>query len=490
MSPKGTPSPWVGFSAAAVGVFMATLDSSIVSVALPSIRTGLGAAIGGVELVVTVYLLVISAALLGAGRLGDLLGHRRVYTAGLLLFTLGSGLCASSRTLGALVASRAVQALGAAATMAMGPAVVTAIFPSEMRGRALGGISSVVAVGLTAGPSLGGFILQYFSWPAIFLVNLPVGVAGAVWASHALPGGAEARAARFDRAGAVLFGLAVAGLVGAAEVAPTSRPAALGLVALACASGALLWRVERRAPSPLLEAALLGNRVFAFGLGAGLLSYAAMFSQTFLAPFWLTRVKGLDPRELGVMLTAVPLALSVVSWGAGWLSDRFGPRLPCLAGAALAAAGLASLAGAGPGDSLGSVALGLAAVGAGMGLFQPPNNSAVMGSLPRERLGTGSGMLATSRNLGMATGVSLAGALFALGGGAAEGAPAGSGFLDGWRLALRAGAALAVAAGLLSLVRGGEASLSERSGASSRPAPGEAAGRESAGPTGGPPGAP
>lgn len=451
MSEPGTPSPWVGFSAVAVGVFMATLDGSIVNVALPSIRQGLSASIGGVELVVTVYLLVISASLLGAGRLGDLLGHRRVYVAGLLLFTLGSGLCGVSRSLAALVASRAVQALGAAAAMAMVPAAVTALFPRQQRGRALGGISSVVAAGLTAGPPLGGLILGYFSWPAVFLVNLPVGVAGALWASRTLPGGALARGARFDRAGAISFGLLVAGLVGALEVAPASSPAALGLLALAAAAGALLWRAERRALSPVLDAPLLRDRVFALGLVAGLLSYASMFTQVFLTPFWLTRVKGLDARGLGLMLTAVPLALSVVSPLAGWLSDRFGPRLLCLAGAGVLVAGLWSLAGAGPGDSLGSVAARLATLGAGMGLFQPPNNSAVMGSLPRERLGTGGGMLATARNLGMVTGVSLAGALFTLGGGAAG----GHGFLAGWRLALLAGAALAAAAGVLSLVRGG-----------------------------------
>src|SRR5574342_253844 len=395
------PSPWVGFSAVAVGMFMSTIDGSIVNVALPSIREGLGATIGGVELVITVYLLVISAALLGAGRLGDLLGHRRVYVAGLLLFTLGSGLCGVSGSLPALVASRAAQALGASATMAMAPAAVTALFPREQRGRALGGISGVVAAGLTAGPPLGGFLLQTFSWPAIFLVNLPVGVAGATWASRTLPGGALASGARFDRAGAGLFGPAAA---------------ALALVAATLAAALLSW-AERRAPSPVLDAALLGDRVFAFGLAAGLLSYAAMFSQTFLTPFWLTRVKGLDARDLGLMLTAVPLALSVVSWVAGWLSDRVGPRLPCLAGAGVLAAGLWSLAGAGPEDSLASVAARLAALGAGMGLFQPPNNSAVMGSLARERLGTGGGMLATARNLGMVTGVSLAGALLAVGAG-------------------------------------------------------------------------
>ncbi len=460
-APRGSRrSPWIGFSAVAVGTFMSTLDGSIVNVALPSIRSRLGASIGGVEWIVTVYLLVISATLLGAGRLGDLLGHRRVFAGGMLLFTLGSALCGVAPGLGVLVASRAVQALGASAMMAMGPAAVTAIFPPERRGRALGGISSVVAAGLAAGPPIGGFLVDHFSWRAIFFVNLPVGVAGAIWASRSLPSGSEAPGATFDRPGAAWLAAALGAGVGAIEVAPHHGGAARALAVAAAGALVLLVRRERVAPSPLVDAGLFRDRVFSTGLAAGLLSYAAMFTQTLLTPFYLAQVKGLGPRDMGLMLTAVPVALSVASPVAGWLSDRFGPRWPCLSGMAALAAALAWLASADAAASLPSVAARLALAGAAMGLFQPPNNSAVMGTLPRARLGSGGGMLATARNLGMVMGVSAAGALLAARGGAQGGAA----FLAGWRLALSAGIGLAVAAGLLSLGSQGWRSGAEAAG--------------------------
>ncbi len=450
-TPRTERSPWIGFSAVAVGTFMSTLDGSIVNVALPTMGRVLGASIDGVEWILTVYLLVISSALLAVGRLGDLLGHRRVFTAGMLLFTLGSGLCGLSGTLLALVLSRAIQALGASAMMAMGPAALTAIFPREQRGRALGSLSAVVAAGLTAGPPLGGFIVAHFSWRAIFIVNLPVGVAGAIWASRTLPGGSEAPGARFDGRGALWLTLLLAAVVGAIELAPELHGRALWLLAVALAAAALLVRAERRAFSPLVLGALFRSPIFTWGLVAGLLSYAAMFSQTLLTPFYLAQVKGLEAADLGVVLVAVPLALAVVSPAAGRLSDRFGSHWLCLVGMAVLTVALVSLAVAGADDGLPSFAARLALAGAGMGLFQSPNNSAVLGTLPRDRLGSGSGMLATSRNLGMVMGLALAGALFRWRAGAGRGVGA---FLSGFRLAVSAGAVLAVVAGILSLVRG------------------------------------
>ena len=407
-------SPWFGFSAVAVGTLMATLDGSIVNVALPTLRRELGASFAGVEWVVAGYLLVISALLLAAGRLGDILGHRRVYTGGLLLFTIGSGFCGVAHALGTLVAARTLQGLGASAMMAMGPAIVTATFPPERRGRALGAITSVVAVGLTLGPPLGGFIVQHLSWRWIFLPNLPIGVAGAIWASQVLPGTRPPRPAGLDR------------------------------------PGALLVRHTRRVPAPVVDPALFGDRVFTAGIAAGLLSYSALFTSSFLTPFFLAHVKELSAGGLGAMLTAVPLALSVSSPAAGWLSDRFGPRLLCPMGMAILAAGLATLALAGPGDGLPSIAARLAACGVGMGLFQPPNNSSVMGTLPRERFGSGGGMLATARNVGMVIGIALSGALFRARGGASGDVPS---FLAGYRAALLAGACLAILSGAASLAR-------------------------------------
>jgi EmrB/QacA subfamily drug resistance transporter len=424
---------------------MATLDGSIVNVALPSIRQAFGASIAGVELVVSVYLLVISAGLLAAGRLGDVAGRRRVYAGGLLLFTLGSGLCGFAWSLPALVGARAVQALGAAAMMAMGPAIVTSLFPRERRGRALGAVSSVVAAGLTAGAPVGGAILSFFSWHGIFLVNLPVGVAGAVWASRVLPADAGEKGAPFDRAGAAWFGAMLAGAIGALEVAPHSVPWALALLGGAAAASAILWRTERRAAAPLVDPELLSSRTVTLGLLAGVLSYAALFHQALLSPFFLSEVKGFGAAGIGAVLTVVPISLMVTSPISGWLSDRYGPRGPQVLGGGMLSAGLLSLSLADGSSSMTSIVARLALEGAGMGFFQPPNNSAVMGALPPAKLGSGGGLLATARNVGMVVGVSLGGALFAAG--------SRSSFVAGWRLALASGAAMALAGGLLALVK-------------------------------------
>jgi MFS family permease len=390
-----TRSPWVAFSVVAVGTVMATLDGNIVNVALPTIGTELRAHVHELEWIVNGYLLAITVTLIVMGRLGDRLGYRTVYTGGLLVFTLGSALCGGAPGLAALVAARVLQALGASAMMAIGPAVVTASFPAQMRGRALGAIGTTVALGLTLGPPIGGLILSHLSWRWVFYVNLPVGIAGALWALRVLPRGAG--------------------------------------------SG-----------GPLVDLSIFKIPAFTVGLVAGFLSYAAMFSQTFLTPFLLARVHGLPPGRLGLYLASVPIALSISSPFAGWLSDRFGARLLPALGMLVLAAGLFSLSLAGPGTPVLGVAARLFVAGVGMGLFQAPNNATVMGALPRARLGSGGGLLATARNAGMAAGVATAGTLFALRAGQDA---AGREFLAGYALSLRAGAILAVLAALTSLVR-------------------------------------
>src|SRR5512138_595655 len=267
-----TRSPWIAFSVVAVGTVMATLDGNIVNVALPTIGRELGAPVSRLQWIVNGYVLAITATLLVAGRLGDRLGQRRLYAGGLLLFTFGSALCGAAPGLGALVGARVLQALGASAMMAIGPAVLTASFPPTMRGRALGSIGTVVALGLTLGPPIGGLILSHLSWRWVFYVNVPVGIAGAAWALRILPRGGGGG-------------------------------------------------------GPLVDLAIFRIPTFTLGLVAGFLSYAAMFSQTFLTPFLLARVHGLPPGRLGLFLASVPVALSVSSPFAGWLADRFGARL-------------------------------------------------------------------------------------------------------------------------------------------------------------------
>jgi len=384
---------------------MATLDGNIVNVALPTLGAELGETVGALQWIVNGYLLAITATLVLMGRLGDRVGHRGVYAAGLLVFTLGSALCGAAPGLGELVAARVLQALGASAMMAIGPAIVTAAFPASMRGRALGTVGTVVAFGLTLGPPLGGLILSHLSWRWVFYVNLPVGLAGIAWALRVLPRGGGA-------------------------------------------------------PGPVVDLAIFRAPAFSWGLLAGFLSYAAMFSQTFLTPFLLARVLHLSPGRLGLVLAAVPVALAGSSPLAGWISDRFGARgLPALGMLVLAGA-LFTLSLGGADAAVGSVAAHLFVAGVGMGLFQAPNNAAVMSALPRARLGSGGGFLATARNAGMSAGVALAGGVFALRAGPDASGPA---FLAGYALALRAGAVLALLAAAASLVRtGGRAEVAPR----------------------------
>jgi EmrB/QacA subfamily drug resistance transporter len=462
MAAAATRSPWIVFSAVSVGTFMSTLDGSIVNVALPTLGVALNARIDQLEWIVSGYLLTLSVTLLVAGKLGDLFGHRSVYAAGLLLFTLGSGLCGAAPSLPFLVAARALQALGASLTMAVGPAVVTAVFPPSMRGQALGSLGSVVSIGLTIGPPLGGLIIQALSWRWIFLVNLPVGLLGTLWALRVLPPPLPVKGARFDGPGSLLLGAALGAGIYALDTLPDRSVQTLPILMIAAAATALLAFRIRRAPEPILDPAVLRSPGVGSGLLAGLLSYVAMFTQTLLTPFLLARVFKLPPGGVGAFLIAVPIAMAIAAPFAGWLADRLGGRALPAVGMAFLATSLYGLSLAGPESWLPSIAARLALAGAGMGFFQAPNNSAVMGAIPRAKLGSGGGLLATSRNVGMAIGVAIAGTLFALRAG--DGLDVAA-FLPGYALALRTGAAVAIAAGLLSLFTGPRsASLSPTGG--------------------------
>ena len=306
----------------------------------------------------------------------------------------------------------------------------------------------MVSIGLTVGPPLGGAIIQALSWRWIFLVNLPVGLLGTLWALRVLPAPQPVKGARFDGLGALLLAVALGLGIYALDTLPDRSVQTMPTLLVAAVAAALLAVRLGRAPEPILDAAVLRAPGVGSGLLAMLLSYVAMFTSTLLTPFLLARVFSLPPGGVGAFLTAVPLAMAVTAPFGGWLADRFGGRALPAVGMAFLASSLYGLSLAGPDSWLPTIAARLALAGVGMGLFQAPNNSAVMGAIPRPKLGSGGGLLATARNVGMALGVAIAGTLFALRAG--DGLDA-SVFLPGYALALRTGAAVAVAAGLLSL---------------------------------------
>jgi EmrB/QacA subfamily drug resistance transporter len=424
-SAAGSPGKWSVFAVVAIGVLMATLDSSIVNISLPTLARAFARPVNGaLQWVVIAYLLVIVALLLTAGRLGDMFGRKPVWQWGLALFTLGSASCGLSSSIALLIAARALQGVGAALMMALSPALLTAAFPASERGRALGMNALTVATGISAGPPLGGIITERLSWRWIFFINVPLGVLGILLAARVLPRAAARVAPRFDLPGAALLAVALASLTGALSFAHDlgyGSPLLLGTLLLGGGALAGLVAHERRTVAPILDLGLLAIPAFRSALTSLVLSFLALFGVAFLTPFYLEQLRGLSTEQSGLMMVAYPLVIAVVSPFTGALSDRIGSRLLAPVGLGLAAVVLFLLGLLGPHTPLGWVAATLSLGGLAQALFQPANNSALLGAAPRERQGLAGGLLATGRVLGQSLSIALAGAVFAGFGGAAAG---------------------------------------------------------------------
>ncbi|HEX5581469.1 MAG TPA: MFS transporter [Gemmatimonadaceae bacterium] len=440
-----------------VGTFMSALDGSIVNTILPVLARELGAGIAGIEWVTTVYLLVVSGLLLGVGRLGDMRGHKRIYVAGFVLFVIGSALCGLAPSAGALVGLRAVQAVGAAMLYSTSPAILTRAFPPERRGRALGALGAFTYLGLTVGPALGGWMAHALGWRSVFYVNVPVGAVAIALAVRVIDDDRPAaRTERFDLAGAILFTAGLVSLLVALNQGHAwgwrSAPT-IALVAAAALLLALFVVVERRRTFPMLDLTLFRSRTFSAATVSALLNYVCVYGIVFVLPFLLIQGRGLDTRQAGLVLTAQPVVMAIVAPVSGALSDRVGARLPATLGMVVLAIGLAFLAELSASGSLGAIALALAVVGFGVGIFVSPNNSALMGAAPRNRQGIASGVLATARNVGMVLGVGLAGAVFTTVLAHAGGEPSAVALADGVRASLWVMSAMAAVGAATSWLR-------------------------------------
>jgi EmrB/QacA subfamily drug resistance transporter len=395
---------------------MAYLDASIVNIALPTVARQLGADLPVIEWVVTSYLLMITCLVVVFGRLADLHGRKRLYVFGLTAFTVGSALCAASPGVWLLVAFRCIQGIGAAALLANGTAIVTEAFPSEERGKALGLMGSVLALGAIAGPLVGGFLSEHVGWRSVFYVNVPLGIGGLLLSAAVLPPATTANAReRFDTAGAVTLIAALGGFLFLVTLLskPQSRPlTALALLAAVVALGAVFFSTERRTEHPLVDLTLFSRRAFSAALASSYLSFWALASVSFLLPFYLDVALRLTPSQAGYILAPVPVVLVLFAPLGGLLADRFGARAVCTAGACINCLGLASLGTLALDTTPLGVVLRLVPLGIGMGLFQPPNSSAIMGAVPPERLGIASGMISAIKNLGSMSGVAVTSLIF------------------------------------------------------------------------------
>jgi len=407
---------WLVLFAVGMSTFMSALDTSVVNVVLPIITKSFDSHIATVEWVVIIYLLIVSGLLLSFGRLGDIRGHKPVFLIGFSIFIISSALCGISPTIELLILFRGMQAIGAAMLAANSPAILTKSFPASQRGQALGLQATMTYLGLTAAPSLGGWLTELVSWRAVFYINIPVGLFALVLAWLFIPAdGDEKLRESFDFQGAFLF---LAGLV--TLLLGLNQGYAWGwfstnIISLFIIAGiflALFIYVEKRKSNPLLDLTLFSNRVFSAAAVSAVLNYIAVFSILLLMPFYLLQGRDFTPSQAGLILTIQPIVMAIVAPISGSISDRIGTRIPTVFGMVVLSIGIFLMSSLGPTTSISQIGIVLAIVGLGTGTFISPNNSAIMGAAPQKRQGIAAGLLATARSTGMVLGVGLAGAIF------------------------------------------------------------------------------
>lgn len=414
----------------ALSTLLPSLGISIVHVALPTFADTFGASFQQVQWLVIAYLLVTTTLIVGVGRLGDLVGRRRLLGAGIAVFTVASGLAGMAPSLGLLIAARAAQGIGAAVMMALAMAFVGETVPKARAGSAMGLLGTMSAVGTALGPSLGGVLVAHFGWQALFFVNLPLGLIALLLVSRCLPADRPWRAATrvpFDVTGLLLLAFTL----GAYALAVTMGRGRIGLLnlvlLLAAAFG--LWmfvQAQARAVSPLVPLARLREPALRTGLLTSALVATVVMSTLVVGPFYLARGLGLDTAMVGLVMSTGPATAALTGVPAGRMVDRFGARR--IAVWALAGMLIGCLALAAAPASWGALgyALPLAVMTGHYAMFQTANNTAVMADVGPDQRGVISGLLNLSRNLGLITGASLMGAVFAFLSGAVDVAAASS----------------------------------------------------------------
>jgi MFS transporter, DHA2 family, multidrug resistance protein len=408
---------WRAMTAILLSVALATVDTAIANTALPAIAADLHTAPAASVWIINAYQLSMVATLLPLAALGDIVGHRRVYISGLIVFTLASLACSLVSTLPMLTAARVVQGLGASAIMSVNTALIRCLYPPHRLGRGVGLNALIVGVSFAIGPTLASLILSVADWPWLFAVNVPLGIAALAVAIPSLPQTARGTHG-FDRLAALFNVVTFAALIFAlAEAAQRGSLAlVLGAAALALGFGLLLvWR-ERGHPAPMLPADLFRRPVFALSALTAVCAFSAQGLAFVSLPFYFEGVLHRSAVETGFLMTPWSVVVALAAPLAGRLSDRYPPGLLGAVGLALLCVGMALLAALPPHPAVFDIGWRMVLCGAGFGFFQSPNLKALMASAPPERSGGASGIIATARLIGQATGAALVALSFGLAG--------------------------------------------------------------------------
>jgi EmrB/QacA subfamily drug resistance transporter len=456
---------WFVVGTVCIGAFMGQVDASMTQMLLPRLERDFAAPLSTVSWVAVGYILTMASFMPIFGRLADMIGRKLLYTGAFLLFVVGSALCGFAPDLPTLVAFRIVQGIGAALLTANSIAIVVLAAGPGERGRALGLQSAAQAIGLGAGPAIGGVVLDTLDWHWAFWINVPFGLAGAVLGWFVLPQTRHLHGgSRFDWTGALLIApalTAVVAVLNESHAWGVTSPAFIACVAAAIILLALFVRAERRAETPLIDFSLLRQRPFLVGNLANFLSYAMLFGVFFLIPFVLVRVYQDSEWLAGVRLSIVPVMLGLLAPIGGALYDRFGARMVTVSGMAIcvAALGVLHVFLDGRTEDMPLVMLGLALFGVGQGLFVSPNSSAIMATAPEELTGEAGSLLNVVRYLGISTGIAGTSTLLAVSIAAEAGAAAvtvnasGQVLVDAGRDVILMLGALGLVGGALSLMR-------------------------------------
>ncbi|USG05802.1 MFS transporter [Latilactobacillus sakei] len=403
-NPQVQKNRWRILTAVGLFTFMATLDGSIVNIALPVMSRDLKIPMNQSEWIVSIYLIMICALLLLFGKVGDAFGKVKVFKIGTFLFVLGSLLC------GLLLGARVVQALGASMTMSNNNGIITEVFPLKERGRALGLTGSFVALGSIAGPGIGGLILAHFSWGYIFWINVPIGILTIIFGHFILPKDIIKTHEKIDYAGFVSFAALIVslflGIFIGQQIGFTSPIILTAFVVALISAGIFVW-IEQHVEQPLLSFRLFKNIDFSLSLLCAFLIFIVNFFFNVISPFYLENALGLAPNLAGYSLMIFPIVQVVVAPIAGSISDKIGPELLTFVGLILISISQVGYMLMNLQTPIWLFMFFVGLVGLGNGIFQAPNNTIVMSSVGVQDLGVAGGINALARNLGMVFGISL-----------------------------------------------------------------------------------
>ncbi len=399
-----------------IGATMSALDVSIVNVAMPTLKSEFNTTMSVIEWVAMSYMLTLTIFLPFFGRLADMFGRSKLYNAGFVVFTVGSLFCGMSTSATFIIAARVLQAVGAGLLQANSVALITQAFPASERGKAIGIQGAVQAIAMAVGPFVGGILISTIGWRAVFYINIPIGILGTIAALYILPPNQNTgKKESIDYLGTLFFASGLAFLVLAFnEVVSLGWGSSTIMVYFlnAFILLGLFVLTEMRVKHPLIDLKLFKNSTFLIGNLTGMLSYYVLFAVLFLMPFYLEKVLNLSPVLTGSLLTPIPLAMAIVAPLAGHISDKYGSRVMTASGMFVSAFACFSLLFLGTQAHLPILIGELILLGIGMGMFTPPNNSAIMGAAPKEKLGLAGGVLNMMRSLGLIFGVDISGLIF------------------------------------------------------------------------------